>query len=222
VRVSRQREYVWEFPVRFTHWINVLSILVLSVTGFYIGRPFIHATSSDQYIMGWIRVVHFITAYVFMMSMIIRLYWAFAGNRYASIRTWFPFSKREMSELGKEFKFYFMISKQPPRVVGHTAFGGFTMIAVFLIFFFMIGSGFALYSVNHSGAIWTFLGGWLTNYMTLQTIRLWHHLAMYGILAFAMLHVYISWYSDIHEKNGILGSIFGGYKFISTKEYDAD
>ncbi len=219
--VSRQREYVWEFPVRFTHWINVLCILLLSVTGLYIGNPFFYADSPDQYIMGWMRVIHFISAYAFMMSMIIRLYWAFVGNRYASIRTWFPFSKREMSELVKEFKFYFLISKKPPEFVGHTSFGGFTMIAVFLIFFFEIGSGFALYSVNHSGPIWTFLGGWLTGVMYLSTIRLFHHLFMYIILAFAILHIYITFYSEAYEKNGILGSIFGGYKFISGKEYDA-
>ena len=34
------RVYVWEIPVRVTHWVIVLSILILSVTGFYIGHPF--------------------------------------------------------------------------------------------------------------------------------------------------------------------------------------
>ena len=34
------RVYVWEVPVRVTHWLIALSIIVLSVTGLYIGRPF--------------------------------------------------------------------------------------------------------------------------------------------------------------------------------------
>jgi Ni/Fe-hydrogenase 1 B-type cytochrome subunit len=219
--VMRERRYVWEYPVRLSHWINVLCIVVLSVTGLYIGNPFMHAISSKQYLMGWIRFIHFTAAYLFLMSMIIRLYWAVMGNRYARFRTWFPFSGRELGELGREIKFYFLLSKEPPRVVGHTALGGLSMLAVFAGFIFQVISGFALYSVNHSGAIWTVLGGWMTGPMELQTIRLWHHIVMYLLITFGILHVYVAWYSDVHEKNGLIGSIFGGYKFTSGKEYDS-
>ena len=30
-------KYVWEWPVRIVHWVNFLAILILSVTGIYIG-----------------------------------------------------------------------------------------------------------------------------------------------------------------------------------------
>jgi hypothetical protein len=33
------RKYVWEFPVRLCHWLNVLSITVLFATGLYISSP---------------------------------------------------------------------------------------------------------------------------------------------------------------------------------------
>jgi Ni/Fe-hydrogenase 1 B-type cytochrome subunit len=221
MKVSRERVYVWEYPIRLTHWINFLSILTLSVTGLYIGSPFLYAYSSEQYIMGWMRFIHYTAAYTFLMSMIIRLYWAILGNRYASFKTWFPFSKREVSDISKEFKFYFMVSKDPPPVVGHTSFGGLTIIILFAIFIFQIISGFAMYSVTHSGTLWTVLGGWLLGIMALPTIRLYHHLLMYVVLSFALLHIYIAWYSDVHEKNGLIGSIFSGYKFISGKEYDS-
>ena len=32
--------YVWYLLVRTTHWVVVASVLVLSITGIYIGRPF--------------------------------------------------------------------------------------------------------------------------------------------------------------------------------------
>jgi Ni/Fe-hydrogenase 1 B-type cytochrome subunit len=215
---KRQGVYVWEFPIRFTHWINFLCIIVLMVTGFYIGRPFIHAYSSEQYVMGWVRLIHFIAAYTFMMSMIIRIYWAFLGNKYASFKVWFPFTGRKLTDLVDTLKFYLFISKKPPHAVGHTALAGFTYLFVFLIFIFQITFGFAMYSVNHSGAVWAILGGWLLNIMHLQTIRLLHHLIMYVILAFVLVHVYIGWYLDSKEKNGLMGSIFGGYKFVTGKE----
>ena len=33
--MRKKKVYVWEFPVRLTHWLNVICLLVLSVTGFY-------------------------------------------------------------------------------------------------------------------------------------------------------------------------------------------
>ncbi|NOY63812.1 MAG: hypothetical protein GXO97_00195 [Nitrospirae bacterium] len=64
------------------------------------------------------------------------------------------------------------------------------------------------------------LGGWLTGVMHLQTIRLFHHLGMYVILAFALAHIYIGWYLDSRERNGLMGSIFSGYKFVTGKEWE--
>ena len=34
-RIPLVNVYVWEWPVRLTHWLNAISIWVLSVTGIY-------------------------------------------------------------------------------------------------------------------------------------------------------------------------------------------
>jgi len=217
---ERIRIYSWEFPIRLTHWINFLCILILSVTGYYISDPFIHALSSKQYIMGWIRFVHFVAAYTFLMSIIIRLYWSLVGNKYACFKNWFPFSARRLGEMADDVKCYLLIGDRAKCHPGHTALGSLTYLFLMLIFFFMIFSGFAMYSVNHAGAVWTILGGWLLNVMTLQTARLYHHAAMYVILVIAMIHVYISWFSDSRDRNGLMGSIFTGYKFVTEKDLD--
>ncbi len=214
----RLRVYAWEFPVRFTHWINAFSILVLSTTGYYIGDPFIHAYSSKQYIMGWMRFIHFITAYIFLMSVIIRIYWSFMGNQFASWKESFPLSAKKRKAFMDAIKFYLLIRKEPPYVIGHTALASFTYFLLYLVFIFEIVSGFALYSVNHSGLIWTLLGGWLAGIMSLSIIRLYHHFVMYMILAFIPLHLYATWFMDPHEKNGLASSIFSGYKFVPEKE----
>jgi len=217
---EREKVYVWEFPVRFTHWINALCLLALSVTGFYIGSPFIYAQYSTGYIMGWMRFIHFVSAYTFLLSIIIRLYWSRAGNKYACICSWIPFSGKKMGELIDDLKVYLLISKRSKSHVGHSALGGLTYLFLLGVFVFEIISGFALYSVNHTGAVWTVLGGWLTGIMYLQTIRLWHHLFMYVIIAFTLVHVYISQFSDSLEGSGLIASIFSGYKFIPEKDLE--
>ena len=43
-----QRVYVWEWPVRFTHWVNAVAIVFLCFTGIYIGTPFIYAPPGES------------------------------------------------------------------------------------------------------------------------------------------------------------------------------
>ena len=31
--------YVWKLPVRIWHWVNALCMVVLAVTGYFIGSP---------------------------------------------------------------------------------------------------------------------------------------------------------------------------------------
>ncbi|WP_318258418.1 cytochrome b/b6 domain-containing protein [Geobacter anodireducens] len=84
-------EYVWEVPVRVTHWVNMLAIVVLSVTGIYIGSPKTMGLSASDYVMGWVRVIHFTAGYTFATSVASRIWWAFAGNRHAGWREFVPF-----------------------------------------------------------------------------------------------------------------------------------
>jgi Ni/Fe-hydrogenase 1 B-type cytochrome subunit len=212
--------YVWEIPVRFTHWIIFLSILILSVTGFYIGYPLIHANSADYYLMGWMRFIHFVAAYVFLMCIAIRIYWVFVGNKYSNWRGFNPFNRNYWKNFAGALKFYLFISRKSPHTLGHPPLASFSYLLLYLLFVFEVISGFALYSLSHgaAGGIWTFMGGWLQNFMSLAYIRLVHHLVMYVILAFAILHVYICWLIGGVEKNGLMGSMFNGYKYISTKE----
>ena len=217
---DRKRVYVWEIPVRLTHWIFVISILFFTISGIYIGNPYIYALNTKQYIMGWMRFIHFVAAYAFLMSFIIRIYWSLAGNRFACFTVWFPFSAQKIRDIFTALKFYLLLSKKPPYSAGHTALAGITYLIVYLIFLFEICSGFALYSLTHTGTLWTVLGGWMLGVMHLPAIRLYHHLFMYVILAFALLHIYIAIFADSKEKNGLLVSIFSGYKFVTGKEWE--
>ncbi len=213
-----KRVYIWEFPVRMTHWINVLCIAVLSVTGYYIGNPFIYATSTDQYIMGWMRFIHFVAAYLFTVSFLIRIYWALAGNQYASWRAFNPFAAGRFKELMDITMFYLFIKKEPPKAtLGHTACATYVYLGLFVLFVVEILTGFALYSQSHVGLLWNVMGGWMLMIFSAPTLRLYHHLIMWFLIAFAIAHVYISWFYDKVEKADVMNSIFSGYKTLEEK-----
>jgi cytochrome b len=80
------RVYVWEWPVRITHWLIAASIIVLSATGIYIGRPFVISHSAT--FMATVKAVHSYTAIVFTLAVVSRIAWMFVGNSYAR---WYNF-----------------------------------------------------------------------------------------------------------------------------------
>jgi Ni/Fe-hydrogenase 1 B-type cytochrome subunit len=208
--VNGGRVYVWEVPVRLTHWVTVLAILVLSGTGFYIGDPIFGGSVS---LMAWMRGVHRITAYVFIAGVMLRTYWAFAGNEWASWRALFPYLTAEgRRQMARTFLYYTFLRRQPPGGLGHNPLAGMAYSAVVALMVAEILTGFALQSLGGGG--WRrALFGWIFSLISLQGVRLVHHMIMWLLLGFAVHHVYSAVLMDLEEKNGLLTSIFTGYKF---------
>jgi Ni/Fe-hydrogenase 1 B-type cytochrome subunit len=214
----RQRIYVWQVPVRLTHWINVASIVTLSVTGYYISDPFVSVSVHEPYgntFMGLMRWTHFVCAYIFVASLLLRTYWAFAGNQWARWRGLFPFlSLNGLRNMRGALSYYLFIRRRPPDVTGHNALAGVTYMIIVCLYAIQVVSGFAIYSQLHPVGIWPLLTGWIVPLVGIQTLRLTHHVIMYLLIAFAIHHIYSAWLVDIVEGNGIMSSIFSGFKFM--------
>lgn len=211
--------YVWEWPVRLTHWINAVSIVVLSFTGAYIGHPFLSASATADYVMGWNRFLHFVFAYLFTVSMAARIVWFFLGNRHASWRAFVPWtSKKGRENIAGTFQYYVFLKKKVPYVVGHNALAALAYSGVFLLFLVQIVTGFALYAQFQPGGLFFSLFSPFLTAFGAQGLRLVHHVVMWLLIGFAIHHVYSAWLMDIKEKNGTLSSIFSGYKFIDPEE----
>lgn len=212
--------YVWEWPVRITHWVNAISIVVLSVTGYYIGDPFITVQSTDQYVMGWMRAIHFAFAYAFALSVLVRLIWAIFGNEYARFKAFFPWASKEgWKHIVGTFCYYTFLKKEVPHAVGHNALAGMAYSGVFVLFIVQIVTGFALYGQFAPGSGWDNIFGSLLVTFGAQGMRLTHHVVMWLLIGFAIHHIYSGWLMDIKEKNGTIGSIFGGYKFVEREDH---
>ncbi len=211
--------YVWEWPVRLTHWANVISIIMLSVTGFYIGDPFISVPSTSSFVMGWMRYLHFIFGYLFAVSMVSRIIWMFFGNKHARLKSFAPWlSGQGIKGMLDTFCYYTFLRSKPPFAVGHNPLAVVAYSGVFVLFVIQIVSGLALYGQGVPGGVWDSTFGSLIVMFGSQCLRLAHHLIMWLLLAFAIQHVYSAWMMEMKEKNGTMGSIFSGYKFIDTEE----
>lgn len=211
--------YIWELPVRWCHWINVVSIVTLAVTGFFIGKPFSFGSSASDFTMGWIRFVHFTAAYAFAVSVISRLVWSLIGNKYAGWKEFLPFlTAAGRVKMVRMFRYYMFMDREVPETVGHNPLATTAYLALFLLYILMILTGFSLYAEHAPGGIMHKTLGFMYSLFSSQGMRLAHHFSMWMIFGFIINHIYSAWLMDIKEHGSEISSMFSGYKFTVRKE----
>lgn len=206
--------YVWELPVRIFHWINAGAIFALMITGIYIGNPFLAPILQEEassFVMGWIRYIHFFSAFLFTVNLLVRLYWAFTGNKYATSNL---LRKIFWKDTWQTVKFYLFMKNKKPHFVGHNPLAQLSYWAIIgggsII---MIFTGFYLYVEPQPESIFGAIFNWVPAiFGDSFEVRSWHHLVAWAFMVFVVAHVYLSIREDYLVKNGTMSSIFTGYK----------
>ncbi len=213
-----RRVYVWELPVRIYHWLNAGCILVLIATGFFIGDPLAIMSSKEatnQFLMGWVRFLHFAAAYIFLFNFLFRLYWGFVGNKYSQWHQFIPRDKKFFEEIWQILKIDILQLRGKEHVgIGHNALAGFIYFLTFIAFLIQIITGFGLYA-NTSHWWLPQMFSWVKPLFGGDIeLRSIHHWAMWFFILFSVVHVYLVFYHDYVEGRGEISSMGGGWKFI--------
>jgi Ni/Fe-hydrogenase 1 B-type cytochrome subunit len=217
----RVRVRVWDRVVRTTHWLIVFSLVVLAVTGFYIGRPFIvvPGPAGAHFVMGTMKVIHFYSAIVFSLAVLARIVWMFTGTRHARWYNFLPVTRARWRGVIETFQFYTFLRRHPPSSAGHNPLAGLSYIAVFGLYLVMIVTGLGLYAIDahvdspvRSLVFLVHLSGGP------QLARWIHHVVMWLLIGFTVHHLYSAILTALVEKNGELDSIISGNKWLTVAE----
>jgi len=211
----RLRIYIWQVPVRATHWVTAGCIVVLSLTGGYIADPFLIPAGGST--MMTARLIHMVAAITLLASGLVRTWWLLAGNRFSRWSAFIPTSRVQATELFRQAGFYMFLRREIPKVLGHNQLAAAAYLALFFLLLVETVTGFALDGLIGSEPGATAFG-WLRELLGPQTIRLVHHLSMWAILAIALFHVYSTVLVDHLERNGLVSSMFSGFKFVPRDE----
>ena len=210
--------YLWEWPIRAMHWIAVACLLVLTVTGLYIGRPYFMTSgeASAHYLMGWVRFTHFSAAAVLVMTALVRAYWLLMGNKYERLPALFPMRPRDWVNLVKMVKFYLMIEpEKAPRYLGHNPLQQLSYTGMYAIAATMALTGFALYGQATPGGVIYSLTNWIGPlFGGMPVVRFVHHALTWTFLIFIPIHVYLAIRADHLERTGVISSIVSGGRFV--------
>jgi Ni/Fe-hydrogenase 1 B-type cytochrome subunit len=210
--------YVWEMPVRIYHWVNMLSIVILCITGYIIGNPpaFISGTEASlNYWFGTVRFVHFVCAFVFFFNFIFRLYWGFAGNEFARWYNFIPLKRCQWKEMLDVIRVdVLQLTHKKIDSIGHNSLASLVYFVTFLLFLLQCITGFGMYAAM-SKSFLPKLFAWVVPLLGGDIhVRQVHHVLMWGFILFAIVHVYLVFYHDYIERRGVTSSMIGGWKFI--------
>lgn len=225
-----KRVLVWELPVRIFHWLNALCIVVLTITGFIIANPpalMSSAEAVDSYWFGTVRMIHFITAYVFLVNAIARVYWAFKGNYYSNWRAFVPLSKKAWHNIVHVLKIDILLQNEEEEVlknisVGHNYVASFSYVVLFILALVQIFTGFGMYAPT-SGWWLPKLFAWVPDLLGGDAnTRFVHHISTWLFIIFTLIHVYLVFYHDWLEGRGESSAMISGYKFVRKERIEKD
>lgn len=213
--------YLWSAPLRAMHWVAAACIVVLTVTGFYIGRPYFMTSgeASAHFLMGRVRFIHFTAAAVLVMTGIVRVYWLFAGNQFERLPALFPVTGKNLRRMGRTARAYLTFRPEQDPLVGHEPLQQIAYTALYLMVLIMAVTGFTMYGQSNPGGFIFRVFAWVPPLLGgLQHVRLVHHVLTWGFIIFALLHIYFTIRSDYVERVGRVSSIITGGRYVSTDE----
>jgi Ni/Fe-hydrogenase b-type cytochrome subunit len=212
------RTYVWELPVRIAHWLIFFAFASLSVTGLFIHHPFLLPSGQAPFFMATARFVHVLSGFVLICAFAFRMYWFFKGNFWARWSAYIPIHREQWRGMGSMLEFYAFLRFEPAHRVGHNPLAALTYFVIYLLMLVEILTGLALYSRVVGNPILTQFIGWLPLLVDPQYLRELHYFLMFVFFSFVIFHVYLSVLVSIEEENGLLDSIFSGWKFVPAGE----
>ena len=178
-------------PFVITHWINLVAMVLLIFTGFYIHYPFFWGFESMA------RGLHVFFGFVLFINCICRLIMAFivkssptGGTRkqVTDYKTWLP-QKDNLHQGPQWIKYYLFLKKDHPlsAKLGVPQKISYLCIPVLIIFMFFTGlclwppcANMPLFEAAIAG-----LGG-------AMSVRIIHYFMMFVFIAFTLLHAYLA------------------------------
>jgi Ni/Fe-hydrogenase 1 B-type cytochrome subunit len=210
--------YVYEAPVRLWHWVMMVAMFVLVATGYLIGSPppAIGGEAVHSYFFGYIRMAHFIAAMVFAVFFLVRVYWAIVGN-HSSRAIFIPplWNGNWWKGLFGQMGYYLFARRESELWVGHNPLAQIAMFAMYTLgSIFIIVTGLALYAEQWGWGTWQMNAmGWVfVLFGDPQTVRTLHHLAMWYLALFAVIHMYMVFREDIMSGESVIGTMINGIR----------
>ena len=173
--------------------------------------------------MGYIRFAHFSAGQVLAVALLLRIYWAFVGNRASQQIFYVP--RLERKNTGPRWRYesrngISFLVKQPRKYVGHNPLGASADVLP-------LHASARVHDLHGLRALFrrrrrrsagsTRLFGWVFSiWPNSQDVHTWHHLGMWALVIFSIIHIYAAVREDIVSRQSIISSMISGERSSAT------
>ena len=176
-------------PFRITHWINLVAMVFLIISGCIIHFPFVPG------VMGIARGVHIFFGFVLTINCLVRVIMAFVvksaptGGTRAVVKdykTWLPQADNR-HQLGAWIKYYLFMKKDHPQSakLGVPQKISYLLIPVLILIMFVTGLCIWGPTMGATAGLTAALGGTMA-------VRIIHYFMMFVFVIFIFIHVYLA------------------------------
>jgi len=194
--MSHPAHYREAHPIPFvlTHWINLLAIVFLAFSGFYIHFPFFSG------FMGTARGIHFFWMWVLLINLLVRIILAFTvkdspylGSREVDkdIKNWLP-QKLNRHQTWSWIKYYTFLKKDHPISAKYGVLQKVAYLVTIPLTLLAAYTGFCLFMPAQDWAIWPMFSSgveWVGGFMNMRII---HYYVMWVFILFTAIHAYLA------------------------------
>lgn len=178
-------------PFVITHWINLVSMLLLIITGFCIHFPF------WPNFMGVARGVHIFCGSLLLINCIVRVIMAFfiktaptGGTRevVTDVKTWLP-QKDNRHQAGAWIKYYLFIKKDHPLGAKLGVPQKISYLLIPILILIMAYTGFSLWGPTMDAP---FFAAGINLVGGAMSMRIIHYFMMFIFICFMLIHIYLA------------------------------
>ena len=220
--VVRREYYLFSPWLRIFHWIMVVAICVLFVTGLMITSPWsIHASEPtfSGMTLDNIRNIHFVAAYLFCASFILRIY-GFCTNPGDRLfpHVWKGYFYSNTVDVALHYMF--LRSEHASYLRNPIARCSYAFL--YVLVFIEILTGFGIYYMTDPSGIGGTLFGWVITVLGGEMMaHLVHHYVAWAIILLAIGRLYMVIRAEFMEGESEVSSMFSGSKILAHKPRDA-
>lgn len=219
-----KKHYEFSSWLRITHWLRVLAILILIITGFYIAVPFISAAldmdEPNNYLYALMRFWHIIFGFLLIVVTLGKFYLFIFDkqSRTERVSFWDFISPKVWI---KQIKYYLLIGKHSHLKGAYNPLQFMSYTGIYFAILLISFTGLILHMHSYHEGI----GGFLYEILSpvevlmggLSMVRQIHHISMWIFIIFLPIHIYLSIFNSIYGKSGAMDSIISGYKWEEEK-----
>jgi Ni/Fe-hydrogenase 1 B-type cytochrome subunit len=184
-----------------THWINLLSMIFLTLSGLYIHFPIFGG------LMGAARGTHFFWMFVLLINLLLRIVLAFivkdspmpdGSDVGLDVRN-FVVQKANVGKFWKTIGYYLFIVKDKPEMGKYNPLQKLAYLLTIPLTLLAAYTGFCLWAPTMNWAFFQAGTVWFASLFnaggggSLMPVRILHYWTMWAILSFTFIHVYLAY-----------------------------